>query len=1065
MWLTRQAIARPLLTALLTVALVVLGVVNGSRLPVDLNPQADLATLTVTCILPGAAPAAVENLVAKPLEAVLKSAPSVQHVFTVSQDSFCYAFLDLPLGTDAKDAASSCREVLAANRAQFPQAMAEPIVARLDINAQPVLFLGLVGPESPEDLRRLAVDVVEPRLRAVQGVSAVEVLGGRTREVAVDVDRDKLSNSGLLLGRIADILNGANVDAPGGDLVDGPRQRGVRVLGSFTSLDDLRGTPLPPPDDPGKAIEQAMRPQPPQPVSRAQRLGDIAVVSLKAVDPEVRVRLQQQPAVGVIVTKSGAGNTIRIADAALTAARTAPLPADVKVLTARDTARTVAEALSDVGTSLVLAILLCSAAMWLFLRNGRATLIVCCTIPVCLLGALAPMAWGGHSLNQMTLLGLAISIGILVDDSIVCIEAITHRLHLGEPAAQAAFNGRNDIALADTSTTLLDIAVYGPIAFMAGTVGQFFRDFGFVVAVSAALSLLAAYSIVPAMAARFYRERPPALDAPDDGLFAKVRVRYDAVLHWALDHRALTLLLGWSGLAVAGLIAWHSLGIDFIPAADLSTVVVNLELPAGSSPQATEQKVAAAEQIIGDEPDVETLFTTLGRIDVGFGIVQRQGPGYAQINVTLRDRRGMLDDLLMRDGKMRLRTDDEVAASLRAKLRGVPGVTFEVIAVHGWGGAGAPIDFSLYGRDAERLAAAGQEVLDGLHALPGLLDPDRAWRLGEPEVRVTVDRDRARDLYVYPGVVAREVRCALAGEECGHYALGDDMVPIKLRLRGLDRRQASDVARLPVGRSASRVVTVADVASVESGAGPTRIDRRDGLRDLNFKAYLAAGVTLGEAQKAIEQVTSRVGIPRENQPAPTTKPRYPELQWGWRGDASTLAESTGAMLTTAFIGLTLAYLVMAVLFNSVLHPLTILLSVPMAGTGGLLLLALTGSSLSIVSGIGFILLIGIVVRNAILLLDHTLHLRREGVARREAVERAGRRRLRPILMTTFTTTVGMLPVALRIGKGAEIRAPMAIAVIGGLLLSTVLTLIIIPVTYTLLDDWLGRPESPPVAAE
>ncbi|MBI5834320.1 MAG: efflux RND transporter permease subunit [Armatimonadetes bacterium] len=1058
MWLTRLAIDRPFITALMCAVLLFGGLFSGLNLPVDLNPKADLATLTITCIYPGASPANVETSVAKPLEECLKSVARLDHLMTISQDSVCYSFAEFSVGTDSGEAQDACREAISAARSRFPAGMLDPVLAKLDINAQPVLFLGVSGPRSPEELRSLAKDVVEPRLRSVRGVTAVEVLGGREREVHVEIDREKLLSSGLTITRVAQVVEGANVNVPGGNLERGNEARGVRLVGRFANLDDVRGVPLPPPDDPGRLIEQAMRPQAPHQPNRALRLGDIATVALRAVEPEVRVRLQQAEAVGIIVTKRGDGNTIRIAREALAAAQSAPLPEGVKIIVARDQARTVSEALTDVNVSLALAVLLCAAAILLFLRNARATAIVCTTIPVCLLGALAPMAWGGHTINQMTLLGLAISIGILVDDSIVCIEAITHRLQQGEPAAEAAFNGRNDIALADTSTTLLDVAVYGPIAFMAGTVGQFFRDFGFVVAVTAGLSLFAAYTIVPSMAARFYRDRPPSgRELEQSPALERLTGRYHVVLEWALRHRGRTLIIGWTGLALAGLLAWQCLGIDLIPAADLSTIAVNIELPGAAGAKATEQTVASAEKLIGAIPEVDTLFTTLGRIEVGFGVVSRMGPRYAQINVTLRDKRGMVDRLTFRGRGLRTRSDDAVAAEVRTRLRAIPAANFQVIAVHGWGGAGAPVDFSLYGKDAALLAAAGVEALEGLRTMPGLLDPDVAWRLGEPEVQVEMQRDRARELYIYPGVVAQELRASVAGTDAGTFEQGDDVLPVKVRLRPVDRRGESDLARIPVGRSASRELTIGDVASLRSAAGPTRIDRRDGVRDLNFKAYLAAGVSLGEAQKAITAMVTRLGVASEKDPASTPSAKYAGLRWGWRGDAATMAESTKYMVGTGLLGLTLAYLVMAVLFNSALHPLTILLSVPMAGTGGLLLLAVTGSSLSIVSGIGFILLIGIVVRNAILLIDYTLQLRAQGVERHHAVVQAGLRRLRPILMTTFTTTVGMLPVALGLGKGAEIRSPMAVAVIGGLLLSTLLTLVIIPVTYTLLDDWFGRP--------
>ncbi|MBI2300754.1 MAG: efflux RND transporter permease subunit, partial [Armatimonadetes bacterium] len=651
---------------------------------------------------------------------------------------------------------------------------------------------------------------------------------------------------------------------------------------------------------------------------------------------------------------------------------------------------------------------------------------------------------------------LALSVGILVDDSIVCLEAITHRLRLGEPAADAAFNGRNDIALADTSTTLVDLAVFVPVALMPGVVGQFFRDFGFVVSVAVALSLVTAYTIVPMMAALWYCRRP--IEPERQGTwFSRLAGWYQRVLRDALDHPWRTLACGWGSLALAGLLAWRVLGVDFVPAADLSTVLVNLELPAGASSPATERVTAQAEAIVSRSPEVDTLFTTLGRIETGFGIVARQGPQYAQVNVSLRDRRGMLDRLLFRGQGLRRRSDDAVAEEMRTRLHGLPGVQqLQVIAVKGWGGAGAPVDFSLYGQDLDEMAAVGQAVLRRLGQTEGLINPDISWRLGQPEVQVRFDRERARELHVFPGAVARELRACLAGDEGVSLRVADQHVPVRLRLRDLDRRSAADVARIPVGRTATRVVLVSDVAAVTQGAGPTRIDRRQGRRDLNFKAYLAPGVSLGDVRGRIERELDALGIPCEKGVRQPAVVRYPALTWGWRGDAETLTASAGYMRGTAILGALLVYGIMAALFNSALQPLTIMLSVPMAGAGALLMLVLTGSSLSIVSGIGMILLISIVVRNAILLIDYTLQLRALGVGRREAVEQAGARRLRPILMTTLCTILGMLPVALRIGKGAEIRAPMAIAVIGGLALSTLLTLVIIPVTYEMADRWMER---------
>lgn len=1048
MGLTRAAIAQPFLTFFLTIALVVGGCLSWSRMPVDLNPQTDLPSLIVHAVYPGAGPAAVEELVAEPLETALRRVAGVLHVNSVSQDGFCFFFVELEDGTEVDAAIEDCRQAIEAERAELPDDLEQPTIAQLDLNAQPVVFLGLLGDRPLGELRRVADDRLRPLLEAVDGVARVEVLGGRTREVSVAVERARLAAAGLTLGDLLEPLRAASLSAPGGPLTAGDRELGTRLDGELRSLDDLRALPIPPP--PGAP---PTRPPPPEQPRRALTLGDLAEVSLHDAEPEVRIRLQQREAVGLIVTKRGRGNTVAVSRGVTAAIERAGLPPDIQVVTARDTAGTVREGLADVNASIVLGVLLCAGTILLFLRNVRGTLIVAVTIPVVLLGTFAPMGFGGHSINQMTLLGLALSVGILVDDSIVCLEAIMFRLRAGEPAAEAAFNGRNDIALADTSTTLIDLAVFVPIAVMSGVVGQFFRDFGFVVAVAAALSLLAAYTLVPALTALTYRRRPP-VERPPARWYVWLEARYAHTLRWALSHRRTTLLAGWSALLIAGGLAWRSLGTDFIPAADLSTVLVNLELPAGSSLAATERAVIEAEPLCAQIDEAETLFVTLGRIETGFGIADRRGANLAQINLVLRDRRGLLDVLLLRGWDLRRRSDELVAEELRQSLRRLGGVAVQVIPVRGWAGAGAPIDCSLFGADLEQMSAVGEAFVARLAAIPGVVNADKGWRIGAPEVRVTPRRGLDAELMVYPGAIARELRLALTGWTGAAVRLDGQLIRLHLRLAEGDRRDLDDVAALPVGRTGRRMATIGDVAELREQTGPTRIDRRDGRRDLNFKAHLTAGATLGDAQRAIESAWRELGIRREGTAA-IDGSAYPGLSWGWRGDAATLDESAGVMAATAAVGALLVYLIMAVLFGSPVHPLTIMLSVPMAVTGALLLLVLTGSSFSMVAGIGMILLIGIVVRNAILLIDHIRQGRGRGVARNQAVLEAGARRLRPILMTTLTTILGMLPVALKIGKGAEIRSPMAIAVIGGLALSTLLTLVIIPVTYTVFDDWAG----------
>lgn len=1015
------------------VALAIMGALSYSRLPADLNPQVDIPTLTVTTLYPGAGPQEVESLITRPLEDAVGSVNGVKDVFSRSQESLSIISVDFAVGTDLDHAAARMREKVESTRDLLPLDARAPTVARLDINAQPVLFLALYSNGPIRPLRTAVDNLIKPRLSRVPGVATVNVTGGEQREIRVEADSVRLEQNGISISDVVSAIKAANRNIPAGAIVQGRREIGVRTLGAFTSLEE---------------IEQAQIQTQQARTSLPLTVADVATVSERAAPLETITRANGRESVGLIITKASNTNTISVVDGVLAAMGDSQslLPPGTETVVSRDDSVMVREALDDVNATMILGAILAMTVVFLFLHNLRGTVIVAMALPACLVATFIVMYFASFTLNQMTLLALSLSVGILIDDSIVVLESITRHLSMGEAPEEAAYNGRTEIGFAGMTLTLADVVVFLPIAFMGGIVGSFFRQFGLTVVVATLFSLVVSFTVTPALAARWFR-RGENLESKTgrfkrlERLYHGLEGQYRRLIGWALGNRWWVLGFGFTSLAAALLFTIPNLGAELLPATDQGQLSINVELPPDSSLGASDAATREIEHRIAGTPDVINYVTTVGEILGGFGSFPQRGPQYAQINVRLLEKEGLLDRVLRFFGMgahLRMRTDEKVAETLRDRLKAVPGARITVSTVRTISNTGPPIQLQLRGANLDELGSAAAQTLSVMTQMPGILDPDLSVRSGRPEAQLRIDRSRAAVLGIPPVVIGETMRDAIEGNTESSYSEGSTQIPIRVQLSGVSRNRPEDLKGIVVAPGAGRPVTLGEVASIRMGAGPTGIDRVNGRRAITITAGLAGSYPLGNAENDIR--ARMADIPLQGI----------EVHFG--GESEAMNENRPYFILALGLAVILVYLVMASLFNSLLNPFIIMFTAPMALIGALAALALTGSTISLVSMIGIVMLTGLMGRNAILLIDYTGTLRSRGMARNEAVAQAGATRLRPILMTTFATIFGMLPVALRIGRASELRAPMAIVVIGGLLVSTVLTLVVIPVLYTLFDD-------------
>ena len=1042
MWLTNLAIKRPVVILMLFAALAVLGIKSRSEMPLDLNPKVDIPYVVISTVYPGAGPEEIETLVSKPLEDAIGSINGLKNISSTSQEGVSIVQMEFELGTNLDVAVSDVRGKVDAARRALPDDADSPVIQKLDIGAQPILYMGLSSKRPARELRELVDDVVKDRLGKLKGVASVNVTGGEQRQIQVDVDKNRLEAYGISINQVSQALAAGNLNMPSGRIKEGGREYAVRAVGEFANVDEIRNLKISVGGGPNGS-------------NRVLTIGDIAEVKDSVAEREENTRLQRQDSVGITVQKQSDANTVEVADAVKKELESMKsiLPSDVKIAISMDQSARVREAIADVNTSLWLGAFLAVLIVFLFLHNLRGTFIVAIAIPASIVAAFIPIRFAGFTMNTMVMLALSLAVGILVDDSIVVLENISRHLTKGEDPAEAAFNGRAEIGLAAITITMVDVVVFVPIAFMGGIVGQFFRQFGITVAAATLFSLLVSFTLTPMLASRWYRkhedvEAKTGFFKKFDEFYHMLDTRYREVLAWSLRHRWQVLVLGVVVFVGVMMTAGPKLGFEFFPQSDQGQVGITVEMPTGASLMATDAVVSRVEDIVEKIPEAEHVFTNVGSTHGGVMTTGASGANYGQITVSLREKESVIDRFLrpfMGGERKRIRRDTTIAAELREKVKGIAGGRITVSAVSGMGGGWSPIDIELTGESTDELNTVSQKIKQVVAGTEGVLDPDVSWKVGKPEITATVDRVRAAEMGFSVGQIASALRTSIEGSTDTHYRENGKEYDIRVRLNEFDRYSQTDVGRVVIGAVDGMPIFLQDVAKITPDTGPTKIERKNRQRKVSVTAGLLPGHPLGNVQNVLREKLEAVPLGNV------------QLHWGGQGEM--MKESFGYMFSALILAILLVYMLMAALFESLFNPFIIMFSLPMALIGAILALVITGETMSIVAMIGFIMLMGLVTKNAILLVDYTNTLRQKGLDRTKAILEAGPTRLRPILMTTFAMIFGMLPTALKLGRGSETRAPMAIAVIGGLIVSTLLTLVVIPTLYTVFDDavsWLQR---------
>ncbi|MBI4494986.1 MAG: efflux RND transporter permease subunit [Chloroflexi bacterium] len=1019
MWLSDLSIRQPHLITMLMVAAIVVGALFYSRMGLDLLPDISLPIVAVRTVYPGASPSEVERSVSRPLEDAVVSLNGVESVRSTSRDGVSIVIVEFQLERDAKAAADDVRTRVGAVRNALPADVKEPLIERFDPSAAPILSVAVSdtsGKRSPEQLRTLVDDALKPRLERVPGVGSVEATGGRVREVHVDLQRDRLEALGVAPQQVIQAVRGENVDVPGGRVVEGAREQVVKTAGQFRSLEELGAVPVP--TARGASVQ----------------LKDMADVSDGYADVRALRRLDGQDAVVATIQKQSGTNTVAVAEAVKR-----ELPRirqdypDLGVVAATDQSEFTREAVSDVQLSMLLGGLLAALVVFAFFRDWRNTLVTVAGLPVIVLGTFAAMHALGMGLNMLTLMALSLSIGMLIDDAIVVRENIFRHMETGEEPWVAAQRGTAEIALAVLAVSSTIVAVFLPIAFASGIVGKLLRDFGLTVALAVLLSLVEAFTLAPMLSAHFFKRIEPHQRGQRAGrverLFRGLDAGYRRLLGWALRHRLLALGVGLA-LFFASLGVVPLMPRTFVPETDQGAFEVGVELPPGARLEATDRAARQLEAILRRRPEVAHVFTTVGSEDGGVG--------KAALQVKLVAKGHGLTQQVVAAVRPELE-----AATRGARLSVAPASATQLAG----GGTvisalrGRPIQFSLQGASYQDLDAASLQVMAALQEVPGAVDVDRSIQPGQPGVAVVVDRPRAADLGVSAAQVGSTVRALVNGERAGGFQTGDREVDVIVRLQAADRASADDLLRLPITAGRGVLVPLASMASAVPSTEPAAIERQDRQRQVLVGAgYLgrSQGAVVADARAAVAGLRLPPGV--------TARIAGQER---FTDDAFS---SVGLALGLAIL---FVYMILASQFASFIHPLTIMLALPFSVVGALLALFGAGKALDLLAMIGLILLLGLVTKNSILLVDFTNQLKRRGRSTREALLEAGPIRLRPILMTTLAMIFGMVPVAAGVGAGAELRQSMGIGVIGGLLTSTVLTLVAVPVAYSLIDDLVG----------
>ena len=1018
--ITDLSIRRPVATSMAFLILIVLGVVSFRSLPVDLLPEIEFTQLTVRTRYPNVGPEEIEQIITDPIENALAGLPNLARVTSQSEEGSSRVTLEFARGTDVDEAANDLRAALDRLRDELPAEADTPQIFKLDLDRVEVVSLAVTSTRDLEELTRLLERDLARRFEQIAGVGAIEVRGGVYREIRVELDRDRLKSAGLTAVDVEQALAAENVTLPGGNVKSGFEDLYVRALGEYRTLEQISRTVIA------------------RPGGNPLRVRDVATVRDTYEDPGYLVEMNGAPVVSLGIQKQSGANTVAVADAVRREVeRVNAERDDVHLTVVTDQSEFIRRSIDSVQTSALWGGLLAICVLYFFLRNATSTGIIALSIPISVVAAFGLLYFGGLTLNQMTFGGLALGVGLIVDNAIVVLENIVRkREEEGAARVPAASVGTREVAGAIVASTLTTCVIFLPVAFARTTSGALFQALALVVVFALACSLFVALTLVPMLASRFLRVRDAAERERSRFVraFSRLERWYTGKLQQAMRHRG-RVFAATGVLLAAALLAWPLIPVELAPQTDADEIDIQLEMARGTNLAVVRAYVDELEDRVREivpEGNVH-LFSTEIRGD----------------NAAV--------ELKLLPEEERERSSSALADLIRDELTGeLPGGELEVEAQQGlWmlnrvfssGGGGDAVELELRGWDLDRADRLAAEIRRRTERVPGVTDVRVSRREGQPEERLALDRERIAELGLSVREVGRVLQANVGGVEAGRFRQAGDEFPIVVRLRPEDRLTAEDLDAVSLRTPAGEIVRLSTLVERSRGRGPVEIDKVDGQRVTYVTANLESGVALGDAVEGVRAELADLSMPEGF-----------SLLYGGQYEEQQAARQDFTI--AILMALVLVYMLMAAQFERFVDPLVVMVSVPMALVGVVPALLLTGTTLNIQSVMGLVMLIGIVVNNAIVLVDAINLLRREhrmGAA--DAVVEAGRLRLRPILMTTTTTVLALAPLAIGIGPGAEIQAALARVVIGGLLASTLVTLVLIPVTYSTATGWVARMRS------
>lgn len=1024
MKLPQLAVNRPVSIVMVVLIAILLGVVSLSRLAIDLLPDLKLPISAVITSYSGAGPKEVENLVSKPLEEAMETVNNVKTVRSITQMGSSIVIVEYDWGTDMDFATLQMREKIDRIKGFLPDDVDDPMVVKFDPTAIPVMGLAITGSQNPASLKEIGEDTLKNRLERLEGVASVEIQGGLDREIRIEVDPHKMEAYQLSFNQLSQVLRGENMNFPGGTVEDGQKEFLVRTTGEFNNIEEIKQIPIT------------------SPQGTMFYLSDIATIKDGYGDITQKNKANGVSSIALYVKKQSNANTVKVCDGIRAELeRLKPsLPQNMNIVVTHDLSTFIKQAIKTVVKNALVGALLAIIILYLFLRNIRSTFVVGISIPVSVITTFILIYFSGLTLNLMSLGGLALGVGMLVDNAIVVLENIYRYRQEGYSQMEAAKLGASEVGMAVTASTLTTMAVFLPIVYVEGMAAQIFRELAMTVSFSLLASLIMSLSLVPMLASKILkveqddngrqektiRRRDKILQRWDDG-FTWLTKHYQRLLNWALDHRRRILLIV-GGAFVGSLLLIPFIGAEFMPDSDEGVFTVAIELPQGVVLQETEKIVNQVERTVLEIPEMDVVETQIGSAG-GEGGPSSSGSELGEIKAQLVPK------------KERKRDINVIINELRDKVSQVPGAKITVTKSQQMGGgssSGSPVTINLKGEDLDTLIHYAHIVKEKVKAVPGTTEVDTSIGEGRPELQIIVDRVKAADYGLGVAQIGSAIHSAVAGDIATKYRVDGDEIDVRLRFPEAERETIHDLGNILITAPNGLTVPVKEVAKLQQKVGPSTINRENQTHIISVTSKLR-GRSLGEVIKDIQLSLTDLEMPQGY-----------ELEYG--GQNKDMMESFKNLGLALIMAIILVYMILAAQFESLVHPLTIMFSVPLALIGALLGLFVTRRTINVTSMIGIIMLAGIVVNNAIVLVDYVNTLRREGMARRESILKAGLTRMRPILMTAMTTVLGLIPLALGIGEGAEADAPMATVVIGGLLFSTLLTLLIIPIVYTLFDD-------------